>query len=60
MSEEDAQEMEADQEASKGEPRLRRPKSSKGSFPRSLSAADGNNSSKKKRVEKFCGVIFFY
>ncbi|GMN37140.1 hypothetical protein TIFTF001_006570 [Ficus carica] len=43
ISEEDAEEMEGDQEESKEEPRLRRPKSKTESFPRSLSASDGNN-----------------
>jgi len=43
MSEEDADELEAEQE-SKEEPRLRRPVSNKDSMFRSLSAADGNNS----------------
>ncbi|KAF3450694.1 hypothetical protein FNV43_RR06783 [Rhamnella rubrinervis] len=43
MSEEDADEMEAEQE-SKEEPRLRRPVSKKDTIFRSLSAADGNNS----------------
>ncbi|GMN37142.1 hypothetical protein TIFTF001_006571 [Ficus carica] len=43
ISEEDADEMEGNQEESKGEPRLRRPKSKTESFPRSLSASDGNN-----------------
>lgn len=42
MSEEAASEMEANQEDSQ-EPRLRRPMSKKDSFPRSLSASDGNN-----------------
>ncbi|XP_008447550.2 ABC transporter G family member 35-like [Cucumis melo] len=42
MSEETASEMEANQEDSQ-EPRLRRPMSKKDSFPRSLSASDGNN-----------------
>ncbi|KAJ4718044.1 Pleiotropic drug resistance ABC transporter [Melia azedarach] len=44
LSEEAAAEMEADQEESKEEPRLRRPMSKKDSFPRSLSATDANNS----------------
>ncbi|KAF4399195.1 hypothetical protein G4B88_022278 [Cannabis sativa] len=43
ISEETAQEMEGDQEESKEEPRLRRPKSNKESMNRSLSTADGNN-----------------
>lgn len=45
ISKEEAQEMEAAQEESK-QPRLRRPESRKerDSFPRSLSASDGNNS----------------
>ncbi|XVF24909.1 hypothetical protein REPUB_Repub13aG0168300 [Reevesia pubescens] len=43
ISEETAKELEANDDSSKGEPRLRRPKSSKGSFPRSLSSADANN-----------------
>ncbi|XP_062087563.1 ABC transporter G family member 36-like [Humulus lupulus] len=43
ISEETAQEMEGDQEESKEEPRLRRPKSNKESMHRSLSTADGNN-----------------
>ncbi|XP_022979248.1 ABC transporter G family member 35-like [Cucurbita maxima] len=42
ISEETASEMEANQEDSQ-EPRLRRPMSKKDSFPRSLSASDGNN-----------------
>lgn len=42
ISEETASEMEANQEDSQ-EPRLRRPMSTKESFPRSLSASDGNN-----------------
>ncbi|BFG24412.1 hypothetical protein CerSpe_106880 [Prunus speciosa] len=44
ISEEVANEMEADQEESKEEPRLRRPPSKKDSFSRSLSSTDGNNS----------------
>ncbi|XWS11987.1 hypothetical protein CRYUN_Cryun37aG0051900 [Craigia yunnanensis] len=44
ISEETAEELEANHEGSKEEPRLRRPKSSKDSFPRSLSTADANNS----------------
>ncbi|KAK6268105.1 hypothetical protein QUC31_012265 [Theobroma cacao] len=47
ISEETAEELEAGHEGSKEEPRLRRPRSSKDSFPRSLSSADANNSSKK-------------
>ncbi|KAL5576928.1 hypothetical protein UlMin_018627 [Ulmus minor] len=43
ISEEEAQEMEASQDETK-EPRLRRPTSQRDSVPRSLSAADGNNS----------------
>lgn len=39
--------MEANQEDSQ-EPRLRRPMSKKDSFPRSLSASDGNNTSEEK------------
>ncbi|KAL4339835.1 hypothetical protein GQ457_08G013750 [Hibiscus cannabinus] len=41
---ETAEELEANYEGTEGEPRLRRPKSSKDSFPRSLSAADALNS----------------
>ncbi|WRX26097.1 ABC transporter-like [Theobroma cacao] len=44
ISEETAEELEAGHEGSKEEPRLRRPRSSKDSFPRSLSSADANNS----------------
>ncbi|KAL4339219.1 hypothetical protein GQ457_08G020360 [Hibiscus cannabinus] len=44
ISEETAEELEANYEGTEGEPRLRRPKSSKDSFPRSLSAADALNS----------------
>lgn len=47
--------MEAEQE-SKEEPRLRRPVSKKDSIFRSLSAADGNNSSKKHIQFQFCEV----
>lgn len=47
LSEETAAEIEAGQEEAKEEPRLVRPKSKKDSFPRSLSSADANNSSKK-------------
>ncbi|XVF24910.1 hypothetical protein REPUB_Repub13aG0168400 [Reevesia pubescens] len=43
ISEETAEELEANDDSSKGEPRLKRPKSSKDSFPRSLSSADRNN-----------------
>ncbi|XP_021295062.1 ABC transporter G family member 35-like [Herrania umbratica] len=44
ISEETAEELEAGHEGSKEDPRLRRPRSSKDSFPRSLSSADANNS----------------
>ncbi|XP_039017629.1 ABC transporter G family member 42-like isoform X2 [Hibiscus syriacus] len=44
ISKETAKELEANNEGSKGEPRLRRPKSSKDSFSRSLSSVDANNS----------------
>lgn len=47
ISEETAAEMEADQQETKEEPRLRPGRSIKKSVPRSLSAADGNNTSKK-------------
>ncbi|KAK9282203.1 hypothetical protein L1049_005115 [Liquidambar formosana] len=43
MSEEAASEMEANQEETKEQPRLRTYKSKKDSLPRSLSSADGNN-----------------
>lgn len=46
ISEEDADEMEAEQE-SREEPRLRRPVSKKDSISGSLKSADGNNTSKK-------------
>ncbi|GLT69508.1 hypothetical protein SLA2020_416550 [Shorea laevis] len=44
ISEETADDMEAGQDEPEEQPRLRRPKSKKDSFPRSLSASDGNNS----------------
>ncbi|KAL4325327.1 hypothetical protein GQ457_11G006290 [Hibiscus cannabinus] len=44
ISEETAEELEANYEGTTEEPRLRRPKSSKDSFPRSLSTADALNS----------------
>ncbi|KAK8584825.1 hypothetical protein V6N13_138771 [Hibiscus sabdariffa] len=44
ISEETAEELEANNVGSKGEPRLRRPKSSKDSLSRSMSSADANNS----------------
>ncbi|GLU14435.1 hypothetical protein SLE2022_310060 [Rubroshorea leprosula] len=44
ISEETADDMEAGQDETNDQPRLRRPKSKKNSFPRSLSASDGNNS----------------
>ncbi|KAK8641839.1 hypothetical protein V6N13_011212 [Hibiscus sabdariffa] len=44
ISEETAEELETNNEGSKLEPRLRRPKSSKDSFSQSLSSADANNS----------------
>ncbi|KAE8679805.1 Pleiotropic drug resistance protein 12 [Hibiscus syriacus] len=44
ISEETAEELEANYEDTEGEPRLMRPKSSKDSFPRSLSTADSLNS----------------
>ncbi|KAM5579169.1 ABC transporter G family member 29 [Rosa sericea] len=44
ISEELAEEMEGDQEESREEPRLRRPKSKQDSYSRSLSSADANNS----------------
>lgn len=49
--------MEGDQEESKEEPRLRRPKSKTESIHRSLSAADGNNSSKKQKIENLSSVM---
>lgn len=44
MSEETATEIEAEQEESKEEPRLRRNSTKRDSIPRSLSSSDGNNS----------------
>ncbi|GLU22293.1 hypothetical protein SLE2022_383810 [Rubroshorea leprosula] len=44
ISEETADDMEAGQDEPEEQPRLRRPKSKKDSFPRSLPASDGNNS----------------
>ncbi|KAE8673189.1 Pleiotropic drug resistance protein 12 [Hibiscus syriacus] len=44
ISEETAEELEANYECTEGEPRLRRPESSKDSFPQSLSTADSLNS----------------
>ncbi|GLT66274.1 hypothetical protein SLA2020_386460 [Shorea laevis] len=44
ISEETASDMEAGQDEPEEQPRLRRPKSKKDSFPRSLTASDGNNS----------------
>ena len=46
ISEETAAEIEGDQDELKEEPRLRRPLSKKDAISRSLSASDGNNSSK--------------
>lgn len=54
ISEETAQEMEGDHDESKEEPRLRRPKSKSESIHGSLSAADGNNSSKNNKIESSC------
>lgn len=45
ISEEAADEMEAGQEESKEEPRLRRPMSKRDFVPQSLTAFDGNNTS---------------
>jgi hypothetical protein len=53
ISEEAADEMEAGQEESKEEPRLRRPMSKRDSIPQSLTAFDGNNTS------MFCSIINF-
>lgn len=47
MSEETATEIEAEQEESKEEPRLRRNSTKRDSIPRSLSSSGGNNSSKE-------------
>ncbi|KAK8477807.1 hypothetical protein V6N11_008340 [Hibiscus sabdariffa] len=52
ISEEAAEELESNYEGTDGEPRLRRPKSSKDSFPRSLSTADALLNSKEIEIQR--------
>ena len=56
ISEEAATEIEAEQEESKEEPRLRRNSTERKSVRRSLSSSDGNNSSKKhqNKINPIC------
>lgn len=58
ISEEAADEIEAEQEESKEEPRLRRPMSKRDSSPQSLSAFDGNNTSMQQKQCRKLILVF--
>lgn len=62
ISKETAAEMEANQEDSKETPRLRTSASKRDKFPKSLSAADGNNTSNNKLITiiSFNSVTHFF